>query len=48
MNLNKGFEIPDSLRGVKMSDELMNVLNFAFSDMTEELPTLSVVGHLNV
>lgn len=42
MNLNKGFEIPDSLRGVKMSDELMNVLNFAFTDMAEELPTLSV------
>ena len=42
MNLNKGFEIPDSLRGVRMSDELMNVLNFAFSDMAEELPTLSV------
>ena len=42
MNLNKGFEIPDSLRGVRMSDELMNVLNFAFTDMAEELPTLSV------
>ena len=42
MNLNKGFEIPDSLKGVRMSDELMNVLNFAFTDMAEELPTLSV------
>ena len=42
MNAYKGFEIPDSLRGVRMSDELMNVLNFAFSDMAEELPTLSV------
>ena len=42
MNVNKGFEIPDSLRGIKMSDELMSVLNFAFSDMAEELPTLSV------
>ena len=42
MNLNKGFEIPDSLRGVRMSDELINVLNFAFTDMAEELPTLSV------
>ena len=42
MSVSKGFEIPDSLRGVKMSDELMNVLNFAFSDMAEELPTLSV------
>lgn len=42
MNAYKGFEIPDSLRGVRMSDELMNVLNFAFTDMAEELPTLSV------
>ena len=42
MNVNKGFEIPDSLRGIRMSDELLNVLNFAFSDMAEELPTLSV------
>ena len=42
MNLNKGFEIPDSLRGVRMSDELMNVLDFAFTDMAAELPTLSV------
>ena len=42
MSVSKGFEIPDSLRGIKMSDELMNVLNFAFSDMAEELPTLSV------
>ena len=42
MNAYKGFEIPDSLKGVRMSDELMNVLNFAFTDMAEELPTLSV------
>lgn len=42
MDVNKGFEVPDSLRGVKMSDELMSVLNFAFSNMAEELPTLSV------
>ena len=42
MSLNKGFEIPDSLRGIRMSDELLNVLNFAFTDMAEELPTLSV------
>ena len=42
MNANKGFEIPDSLRGIRMSDELLNVLNFAFTDMAEELPTLSV------
>ena len=42
MSVSKGFEIPDSLRGIRMSEELMNVLNFAFSDMAEELPTLSV------
>lgn len=42
MNAYKGFEIPESLKGVRMSDELMNVLNFAFTDMAEELPTLSV------
>ena len=42
MSESKGFEIPDSLRGVRMSDELMNVLDFAFSNMAEELPTLSV------
>ena len=42
MNTYKGFEIPESLKGVRMSDELMNVLNFAFTDMAEELPTLSV------
>ena len=42
MNAYKGFEIPDSLKGVRMSNELMNVLNFAFTDMAEELPTLSV------